>query len=132
MHGMTVAAASLCALACFALTAGASAQPQHVEHAPTQQHSVFITLGTQSGPIPSVHRAQPANVLQWGDQAILIDAGNGVTEQLAKSGISLGAIDAVLISHLHFDHIGGLLAVLGRRYQAMHPGAVTIYGPRAT
>lgn len=122
----------MCALVSFVFAAaGCSAQRQRVTQAPAQQ-STFITLGTQSGPIPSVDRAQPSNVLLWDEQAILIDAGDGAAEQLAKAGISLGSIDTVLISHLHFDHTGGLLAVLGRRYQAMHPGAVTIYGPIGT
>jgi ribonuclease BN (tRNA processing enzyme) len=128
MRTVTVAAVSMCVAAFFAFTTGSFAQVQRAYEVPANQ-SVFVTLGTQSGPIPSVARAQPANVVMWRDEVILVDAGDGVVEQLTKAGVPLGAVDAVLISHLHFDHIGGLFALLGRRYQAMHPGAVIVYGP---
>jgi ribonuclease BN (tRNA processing enzyme) len=94
--------------------------------------SSFVTLGTMGGPIPSPTRAQPANLLQSGDQSILIDAGDGAAEQLAKAGIPLRDIRIVFISHLHFDHTGGLFALIGMRYQVVSPGLLTIYGPPGT
>ncbi len=94
--------------------------------------SAFVTLGTMGGPIPSPTRAQPANLLRSGDQSILIDAGDGAAEQLAKAGIPLRDIRTVFISHLHFDHTGGLFALIGMRYQVVSPGLLTIYGPPGT
>ncbi len=94
--------------------------------------SRFITLGTNSGPIPDANRAQPSNVLVYGDQVILIDAGDGASWQLAKAGISLGKVNTVLLSHLHFDHTGGLFAFVSQRLQSKFPGTVTIYGPEGT
>ena len=94
--------------------------------------SVFVTLGTMAGAIPSATRSQPANLLLTGDQAILIDAGDGAAEQLAKAGVPLTRIRTVFLSHMHFDHIGGLFAVLGLRFQINSPGKVTIYGPPGT
>ncbi|MEO8118414.1 MAG: MBL fold metallo-hydrolase [Rhodoferax sp.] len=94
--------------------------------------SVFSTLGTNSGPIPNPNRSEPANFVRYGDQAILVDAGDGAAEQLAKIGVPLGAVQSVLISHLHFDHTGGLFAFLSMRYQSINPGIVTIYGPPGT
>jgi ribonuclease BN (tRNA processing enzyme) len=44
----------------------------------------------------------------------------------------LGEIDAVLVSHLHFDHTGGLFAFLGRRFQTRVFSRLTIYGPPGT
>ncbi|MCL2416989.1 MAG: MBL fold metallo-hydrolase [Bacteroidales bacterium] len=42
---------------------------------------------------------------------VLIDAGLGirVVENLQKFGVTPEMIDKILITHLHFDHIGGLL-----------------------
>ncbi len=94
--------------------------------------SVFVTLGTQGGPLPSAGRSQPANLLILSDQAILIDVGDGAAEQLAKAGVPLGDVRTVFLSHLHFDHTGGLYGFLGMRLQGMNPGTVTIYGPRGT
>jgi ribonuclease BN (tRNA processing enzyme) len=94
--------------------------------------SEWITLGTMGGAIPSPNRSQPADLLVSGDQAILIDAGDGAAEQLAKAGVALARIHTIFISHLHFDHMGGLFAVLGLRFQISSPGTVTIYGPPGT
>jgi ribonuclease BN (tRNA processing enzyme) len=95
-------------------------------------HSVWTTLGTMSGPIADPHRSQPANLLRDGDQTILIDAGDGAAEQLAKANVSLDDVQTIIISHVHFDHTGGLFAILGMRYQTLSPGVLTIYGPRGT
>jgi ribonuclease BN (tRNA processing enzyme) len=94
--------------------------------------SKFITLGTVGGPIPNPDRSQPANILLWQDHGILIDAGDGAPEQLAKANIALGQVQTVFISHLHFDHTGGLFALFGMRYQVRTPGVLTIYGPPGT
>lgn len=94
----------------------------------------WIELGTQAGPVPSADRSQPAHLLQWDDQAILVDVGEGAAQQLAKVGVKPVEIDTIVISHLHFDHIGGLFGLLGMRYQASVGGAspLVIYGPPGT
>ncbi len=99
-----------------------------------QDKSVWVELGTQSGPIPGAARSEPAHLLLWHDDSILIDAGDGASRQLARAHVQLGAVKTVFLSHLHFDHTGGLFAFLGMRYQGSGPGcaAVTIYGPPGT
>jgi len=92
----------------------------------------WITLGTAAGPVPTVQRSEPANLLVAGEQQILVDAGDGTVHQLAKLGLDLGAIQTVFISHHHMDHTGGLGAVLGLRWMNNHPGALTVYGPPGT
>jgi ribonuclease BN (tRNA processing enzyme) len=113
--------------ASLAILAGAAAAQPAPPPAVT-----FTTLGTMAGPIASPTRSQPANLLSWGNQAILIDAGDGTAEQLAKAHVPLGTIHTIFISHLHFDHTGGLFALLGMRYQVLTPGDLTIYGPPGT
>lgn len=96
--------------------------------------SVWIELGTQSGPIPSPTRSEPAHALLWDGQHILVDVGDGAAEQLAKAQIPINSIQTVFISHLHFDHTGGLFAFLGMRDQARGRAhkTITIYGPPGT
>ncbi len=94
--------------------------------------SSFVTLGTGGGPIPDPQRAQPANLLVDGDETVLIDVGDGAADQLGKAGIRLAEVDALIISHHHFDHTGGLFALLGRRYQTLAPRPLAIFGPPGT
>ena len=92
----------------------------------------FITLGTMAGPYPDPERSQPANALILGDDVYLIDAGDGAAGRLVTAGYSMHSLRAIFISHLHFDHIGGLPAILGLRFQTTAPERVTIYGPPGT
>ena len=93
---------------------------------------IWTTLGTMSGPIASPARSQPANLLWNNKHAILVDAGDGAAEQIAKAGHSLTDVDTIILSHLHIDHTGGLSAILGMHYQQHLPGTLTIYGPPGT
>lgn len=93
---------------------------------------LWVTLGTQAGPIANPERSQPANLLVLGETAILVDVGDGAVEQLSKVKVPLQAVKNVVISHLHFDHTGGLSALLGLRYQLGVSGVVTVYGPPGT
>ncbi|WP_166250739.1 MBL fold metallo-hydrolase [Solimonas terrae] len=92
----------------------------------------WVTLGTNSGPLAFSDRAQPANLLVADGQYIVVDAGDGASESLLRKGVFLDDVHAVFISHLHFDHTGGLFALLGRRYQARGVSPLTIYGPPGT
>lgn len=92
----------------------------------------WITLGTMGGPIANAQRSQPANVLLTGAGAILVDAGDGAAEQLAKARVPLPRVRAVFLSHLHWDHTGGLAAILGLRFQTNVPGKLQIFGPPGT
>jgi ribonuclease BN (tRNA processing enzyme) len=92
----------------------------------------FTTLGTNSGPIPRPDRSEPANLVRYADQLILTDVGDGAPEQLAKAGVPLGRVQTLLISHLHFDHTGGLFAFLSLRFQSRQNGPLDIYGPPGT
>jgi len=69
-----------------------------------------------------------ACVVQAGDGAILFDTGGSgqiLLGNMNALGIAPAQIEAVVLSHMHWDHIGGLDAVL-----EANPG-VTIYAPSA-
>ncbi len=92
----------------------------------------FITLGTASGPESKADRSQPANALVNGEHVYLVDAGDGAAAQLARAGYRLPQVSALFLSHLHFDHTGGVLAVLGLRMQLDEAETLTIIGPPGT
>ena len=112
--------------ACLAFMMSASAQAQE------RSQSAWITLGTQGGPLPSPSHSQPANVLIHGADAYVVDAGEGVVLRLTQAGVRLDQVRAVLLSHLHFDHIVGVAAILGLRYAVNAPGLLAVYGPPGT
>lgn len=130
---MTATAQSFCTSISMALAvvlpiaSATSAQPLAAKPA-----SVWVTLGTNSGPIPNPRRSEAANLLHSGDQTMLVDVGAGAVGQLTKAGYGLGDVQTVLISHLHFDHTSGLFALLSLRYQTGVTGLLTIYGPPGT
>ena len=99
---------------------------------PADHDLVWTTLGTMSGPLPGATRQQPANLLHNAEQKILVDCGDGATDQLRKAGVPVGAVDTVVISHLHVDHTAGLFGLIGRRRQAMVRGTIAVYGPPGT
>lgn len=112
------------------LAAGTMGAPGMAATAPTDAAQI-VTLGTMAGPMASAQRAQPATLLRWPGGMILVDAGDGVTDQLARAGIDPVKLRSIVITHIHADHVGGLFALLARRYQLIDP-PVTVYGPPGT
>ncbi|MGZ0228920.1 MAG: ribonuclease Z [Acidimicrobiales bacterium] len=76
-------------------------------------------LGTGS-PIPSPDCAGPATLISNGDgpdaEHYLVDAGRGVLMRLAALGLGAPNLTAVLLTHLHSDHITDLNDVITSRW----------------
>ena len=91
-----------------------------------------ITLGT-GGPLPSPDRAGPATLVRSGARSFLVDAGRGVQLRLSAAFGSVTALDAVLLTHLHSDHICDLNDLITTRWiMAFGQSPLTIYGPVGT
>jgi ribonuclease Z len=66
-------------------------------------------------------------LVEVGNTKIMIDVGIGALRQLHRMRINPGEIDAVLITHWHFDHYAGLPALMKSRKRK---SLLSIYGPK--
>ena len=83
-------------------------------------------LGTSAA---SINPFSPTSacLVQGGDTKIMIDVGIGGLRQLHRIHIDSDEIDAVLITHWHFDHFAGLPALVKSRKRT---SLLSIYGPK--
>ena len=93
-----------------------------------------ILLGTGS-PIPDPQRAGPSTLVRAGSQTLLVDCGRGVLQRAAAVGVGANALSALLLTHLHSDHIADLGDVLITRWVTTftpNPPPLPIIGPPGT
>lgn len=91
-----------------------------------------ITLGTQGGPMPSATRAQPATALVVRDRVYLIDAGNGVSQQLVKAGLDHRRVGQIFITHNHDDHNADWGTLMGQQWATGRRQPTHVHGPAGT
>jgi ribonuclease BN (tRNA processing enzyme) len=94
-----------------------------------EQGLEIVLLGTAGGPPPHFGRSQPSTLLQVGGQSYLIDAGEGAAHQLAQARVRPLALDAVFITHLHWDHTLGLDYLMATEWMRGRAERLPIYGP---
>jgi ribonuclease Z len=91
-----------------------------------------VLLGT-GNPLPHPDRAGPATLVRAGDVQVLVDCGRGVLMRLAAAGAFPGMLSAVLLTHLHSDHVSDFNDVVTTRW-VMSPveAPLTVVGPGGT
>ena len=95
--------------------------------------AIGITLLGTGSPLPDPLRAGPSTLVQAGGANLLVDAGRGVLMRLAAAGLGPGQITAVLITHLHSDHLTDLNDVITTRWITSFPATpLIILGPPGT
>jgi ribonuclease Z len=77
---------------------------------------IEVTLLGTGSPIPDPNRAGPSTLVRAGGQAFLIDCGRGVLQRAAAVGVGAAGLSALLLTHLHSDHIGDLGDLLITRW----------------
>ena len=92
-----------------------------------------LTILGSGCPSVDLERHGPSALIDCGEDArILIDCGSGVTQRLLEHGIPGNKIDALLLTHLHSDHIVDLFQLIISSWHQGRQGPQKIYGPRCT
>ena len=74
--------------------------------------SFRITILGSASAKPTIHRHPSGQVVNIHEQYYLVDAGEGVQQQLIKYGVNPLKIKEVFISHLHGDHVFGIFPLI--------------------
>ena len=88
-------------------------------------------LGTSQA-IPTESRNHTAMLLEYDDESILIDCGEGTQRQFRKAGINPCKITKMLITHWHGDHILGIPGLLQTLALNNYNRTLDVYGPQGT
>ncbi|MES2685655.1 MAG: MBL fold metallo-hydrolase [Pseudomonadota bacterium] len=125
----------LAAIFCAAMTMSGAAFSQAVPP-PVSADEFRVTLLGTGSPAPVMRRFGPGVLIQAGGKTLLIDCGRGTTQRLLQSGLRLGQVDALFLTHLHSDHVVGipdlwLTGWLEASY-AQRKGAFVVHGPAGT
>ncbi len=85
-------------------------------------------LGTSSA-APTKGRGLPAIAIQREGELVLLDCGEGVQRKILELGIGLNKETTILITHLHGDHVTGLLGLLQTMSLSQRRKPLNIVGP---
>ncbi|GDZ96117.1 ribonuclease Z [Planktothrix agardhii CCAP 1459/11A] len=87
-------------------------------------------LGTSSG-VPTRSRNVSSIALRLPQRAEiwLFDCGEGTQHQFLRSDLKISQISRIFVTHLHGDHIFGLMGLLASCGLAGNPKRIDIYGP---
>ena len=94
---------------------------------------IDITLLGTGSPIPSPDSAGPSTLVRTGSANLLVDCGRGVVMRLAGAGMFPVGLSAVLLTHLHSDHITDLNDIVTSHWvMTTEPTPLPVYGPPGT
>ena len=91
---------------------------------------IEITLLGTGSPIVDPLRAGPSTLVRAGGTTLLFDCGRGVLMRAAAVGITANQLSALVLTHLHSDHITDLNDVITSRWvTSFAPTPLRVLGP---
>lgn len=91
---------------------------------------IKVTVLGRASAKPTVTSHPSAQVVNVNEQYYLVDAGEGVQQQMFRCGINPLKLRAVFISHLHGDHVFGLFPMLSTLGLCGRQTPLKIFAPR--
>jgi ribonuclease Z len=93
---------------------------------------MLVTLLGTGCPQAHPQRFGPASLLRTTNASFLVDCGSGVTQRLLAADSSGARLDAVLLSHLHSDHVVDLYQLIVSSWHQGRERPQRIFGPPGT
>lgn len=89
----------------------------------------LTVLGCHSAS-PKANAHPTSQVLELRGHIFLIDCGEGTQVRLRKSNVKFSRIKHIFISHLHGDHVFGLIGLISTFGMMNRTEPLTVYGPK--
>ena len=97
------------------------------------RHVVRVTVLGSGDAFGSGGRLHSAYLVETPRHTFLLDCGPTILQSFKQSGRDPGAVDFVLLSHLHGDHFGGLpFLFMEYRFEEPRSRPLAVYGPPGT
>ena len=89
-----------------------------------------IILGSGSA-LPTPERRTSATAVLHEGEMLLFDCGEGTQLQLRKAGLRHGRLSCILITHMHGDHVIGIMGLLMTMELSGRQQPIELHGPPA-
>jgi ribonuclease Z len=94
---------------------------------------IEVTLLGTGSPMVDPNRAGPSTLIRAGNDLFLVDCGRGALMRAAAVGVGAADITALLLTHLHSDHITDLSDVITTRWVTTFTRTpLPVFGPPGT
>ena len=81
---------------------------------------------------PTKNRNHSGIHINYGNENILFDCGEGIQRQMRIAGLKLAKLTRIFISHWHGDHVIGLAGLLSSMGADQCNHVLHIYGPKGS
>lgn len=77
---------------------------------------MHVALCGSGSPLPDPTRAGPCSAVIIDGKIFIVDIGGGAVRNLGLMGLNPGAVEALLLTHFHSDHIDGMGELMLQRW----------------
>ena len=88
-----------------------------------------ITILGSNSAIPAHGRHPTAQILNYNEELFLIDCGEGTQMRMNELKVKGNKINNVFISHIHGDHVFGLIGLINSMNLLQREKSLHIFGP---
>ncbi|MBN9693062.1 MAG: ribonuclease Z [Verrucomicrobia bacterium] len=78
---------------------------------------------------PSGSRRHASFVYQFGSTRLLLDCGDGMSSAFKAAGFDYESLDAIVLSHMHSDHVGGFSMFIQSLWLNQRRRPLPVYAP---